>query len=186
MSNNKSQISPIPPEGYGDRFVKFISGLTMTKEEVEREAQAPEQLDGSLDISTNRQASFQFSRTSTDKVIDKAERQAHISEKEGASEDPVRDRTLGAVRSPSAERSGGITGSTLPVVEEDGEAGSREDSLRDEKAAGVLSDGSNNDLRSSPARLRDAPASGAKLPSIPNFNRLSMGLGSTTPSVTTR
>ena len=91
LSNNKSQISPIPPEGYGDRFVKFISGLTMTKEEVGREASAGDQLDGSISGS-RRQRSWSVSRTSTDKVIEKAEIQAQKSEEKGVSEEPKKDR----------------------------------------------------------------------------------------------
>ncbi|KAI4168022.1 MAG: hypothetical protein LQ343_006729 [Gyalolechia ehrenbergii] len=129
MSNDKSQISPIPPEDYGDRFVKFITGLTKTKEEAEREPRSTEQLDGS--IYNDRQPSFTLSRHSTDRVVQKAEKQARKSiEKQGASEENVKDRTL------TAERAGGPAGATLPVVEEDGEAGSREDSPRTEKSHG--------------------------------------------------
>ncbi|KAL4922166.1 hypothetical protein BDW62DRAFT_77925 [Aspergillus aurantiobrunneus] len=45
LANDRTQISPIPPEGYGDRFVNFIKSLTMSKEEAERnrELQAAEQ-----------------------------------------------------------------------------------------------------------------------------------------------
>ena len=132
MSHNKSQISPIPPEAYGDRFVKFISGLTMTREEIERETQNGDQLDSSTTAST-RQSSWPISRRSTDKVVEKAEKQAHKTQEAGVHEEPMKDRTLSAIRSPSAERSGGVTGATLPVVEEDGEGGSREESIREEK-----------------------------------------------------
>lgn len=133
LSNNKSQISPIAPDGYGRRFVKFISGLTMTKEEAEREAQAMDGLDGSATTSPHRKSSFTASRRSTDKVIEKAEKQAEKTEREGAVEDPRRDRTLTSVRSPSADMAGNITSTTLPVVEEAGEANSREESVMDEK-----------------------------------------------------
>ena len=108
----------------------------MTREEAERQAtERAEGLDGSSEMgqSASGRESHQFSRRSTDKVMEKAEKQAIKSEKEGASEDLSRDRTIGIVRSPSAERSGGIAGATLPVVEEAGEAGSREESIRDEK-----------------------------------------------------
>ena len=142
MSAPKNQISPIPPEPYGDRFMKFISGLSKTKEEVEREAQASEQLNNSFD-STHANLSIDhpgkssgggIMRRSTEKVIEKAEKQARKSEDRGAVEDERRDRTITTVRSPSADRSNGIAGQTLPVVEEDGEANSREDSLTNEKA----------------------------------------------------
>ena len=186
MSNNKSQISPIPPEGYGDRFVKFISGLTMTKEEQERAVESGDQLDGSID--THRQSSFPPSRKSNDnKVVEKAEKQAQKTEKDGATEEPRHDRTLSSVRSPSAERSGGATGATLPVVEEDKEASSREDSVQDEKVGGsALPNGVvHRDERWQATHSKDRPPpptdplpSSQQLPSIPNFNRLSMGLQS--------
>lgn len=56
--------------------------------------------------------------------MEKAQKQAEKSERKGANEQAMPDRTLGTMRSSSAERSHGQTGSTLPVVEEAGEAGS--------------------------------------------------------------
>jgi len=38
MSHNRHQISPIPPHPYGERFLNFITGTTMTQEEAERRA----------------------------------------------------------------------------------------------------------------------------------------------------
>ncbi|KAL8925128.1 MAG: hypothetical protein Q9208_003633 [Pyrenodesmia sp. 3 TL-2023] len=135
MSAPKTQISPIPPVDYGNRFIKFITGLTKTKEAAERESHSTEQpLDGS--IHTDRHPSVTLSRHSTDKVIQKAEKQAQKSEKQGASDEGMRDRTL------ATDRAGGGQGATLPVVEEDGEAGSREDSIRHEKPAGDIEDAS--------------------------------------------
>ena len=140
MSAPKTQISPIPPEGYGDRFIKFISGLAKTKEEVEREAEAAEQLNNSFD---NANASADYPgksskgivRRSTEKVVEKAEKQARKSEDRGVAEDERRDRTLlAAIRSSSTDRNNGVPAQTLPVVEEDGEANSREESLRNEKS----------------------------------------------------
>lgn len=181
MSANKSQISPIPPESYGDRFVKFIGGLTMTKEEQEREVQSGEQLDGSF--GTPRQSSFPISRTSNEnKVIEKAEKQAQKTEKEGSTEEPQRDKTLSTLRSTSAERLNGVGGTTLPVVEEDGEAGSREDSVQEVRADNALKD----DERPPPTPEKDRLPNEKQLPSLPNFNRLSMGLQSTTPAASDR
>ena len=137
MSNPKMQISPVPPESYGERFVKFISGLALTKEEQERGVRSSEQLDGPASLTApstgNRKSSVDISRKSIDKVMEKAEKQARKSEEHGATEEERKDRTLSAMRSPSAERTNGVAGATLPVVEEDGEATSREDSLKDEK-----------------------------------------------------
>ena len=39
LKDNRSQISPIPPQQYGDRFLNFVTGITMTKEEAERRRQ---------------------------------------------------------------------------------------------------------------------------------------------------
>lgn len=178
MSHNKSQISPIPPEAYGDRFLKFISGLTMTKEAAERRAESADQQDGSMHANP-RQTSFPVSRHSTDIIVEKAERQAQRTEKEGATEEPNRDRILASVRSPSAERTNGVGGAALPVVEEDAEGGSREDSLRDEKASGSALglQPSIQDQSASPLPAKKVPLNGAQLPTIPSFNRLSIGIG---------
>lgn len=143
MSAPKNQISPIPPVPYGDRFMKFISGLSKTKEEVEREAQASEQLNNSFD-STHAtinpdhpgKPKSGIVRKSSEKIVEGAEKQARKSEDRGAVEDERQNRTLSAVRSPSADRSNGMAGQTLPVVEEDGEANSREDSLHNQKTGG--------------------------------------------------
>lgn len=180
MSNNKSQISPIPPEDYGDRFVKFIVGLTKTREEAEREARSTDlQMDGS--IHTDRQPSFALSRHSTDKVIQKAEKQAQKSEKQGASEENLRDRTLTTDRT-----TGG--GATLPVVEEDGEkdeTGSRENSIRHDHERSEdahhfsSSEETTNPMSSGETQIHhpieQQPRKGHRhLPSLPFFNRLSM------------
>ena len=141
MSANKTQISPIPPEGYGDRFVKFINGITKPREEAEAEAETavhPEmqQLDGqatnirsSLDVHSSvrenidSRSNSRIARLSPVQLMEQAERQARRS---SSSEEfqPV-DRTIKTVRSPSAER--GIergASVTLPVLEEVGEGGS--------------------------------------------------------------
>ena len=73
-----------------------------------------------------------LSRSSTDRVVEKAERQARKPDKDAVPESEKPERTLTAVRSPSAERTNGIAGATLPVVEEAGEAGSTSGRSRDE------------------------------------------------------
>lgn len=60
----------------------------------------------------------------TNSVIREAEEEAIKSEKRGASEDSVPDRTLTSVRSPSAERTNDRAGMTLPIVDEVGESSS--------------------------------------------------------------
>jgi 1-phosphatidylinositol-4-phosphate 5-kinase len=115
IANQESQISAIPPERYGDRFVKFISGITKTREAAEREKQ--EQIPSIL--SDPQLAGVNVThkdRLSTEQVMEQAEYQAERSRRHGASEDHVPERKLHMIRSPSAER--GELGTILPVVEE--------------------------------------------------------------------
>lgn len=156
MSHNKSQISPIPPEAYGDRFIRFITGITMSREEVEREKQSRERTTSSLD--PQLRSGRGIARSSTDKVMEKAERQAHKTEVDGVSEKEDTDRTLGALRSTSADRSNGLAGATLPVVDEAGEAGStggRSGRSRDENAMNEKHDGSGYGYRDGVGETRE-------------------------------
>ncbi|KAL3472672.1 hypothetical protein BJX99DRAFT_212589 [Aspergillus californicus] len=65
LSSDRTQISPIPPEGYGDRFLNFIRRITLSREEADRcqESQAAEQTNPversgpSTDNETSRHAS---------------------------------------------------------------------------------------------------------------------------------
>lgn len=175
MSAPKTQISPIPPVDYGNRFIRFITGHTKTKEEAERESHSTEQpLDGS--IHTDRHPSVTLSRHSTDRVIQKAEKQAQKSEKQGASDEGMRDRTL------TADRAGGAQGATLPVVEEDGEAGSREDSIRHDKPAGHIEDATKTEVEPVGSgetvivrpKGKENEEAHRHLPSLPHIPRLSM------------
>jgi 1-phosphatidylinositol-4-phosphate 5-kinase len=121
LSNEKTQISAIPPEGYGDRFVKFISGVTKTREAAERE-KADERFQAAGDPLLPGINETSAERNSSEKVMQKAEGQAERSRRRGASEDDVPNREMRMVRSPSAER--GELGTTLPVVEEAAESAS--------------------------------------------------------------
>ncbi|MCJ1387946.1 Phosphatidylinositol-4-phosphate 5-kinase [Xylographa bjoerkii] len=112
MSSDKTQISPISPEPYGDRFVRFITGITMPREEAEKKSQ------------DTTHGGSRLIRSSTDKMMDKAEHEARHPESNGSSGDEPPDRTISVVRSPSAEPTSGLAGATLPVVEEVGEGGS--------------------------------------------------------------
>lgn len=137
ISHDSTQISPIPPESYGERFIKFIIGITKSREQVEREMAereasklALEQADGTAggndDHRGRRRSNSQhLQRSNTENsVIQRAEAQALKSEKHSAKKDERPGRTLVALRSPSAERSNGVNGAILPVVEEVGEASS--------------------------------------------------------------
>ena len=90
----------------------------------------------------------------------------------------ISHQTLSVVRSPSVDRNVGTAGATLPVVQEDGEGGSREESLRDDKFHSR-----SPTIPEKPPAVppKDLLSGESKLPSIPNFNRLSMGL--TSPAI---
>lgn len=106
LSHDRNQISPIPPESYGDRFVKFIKGITMSKEEAERYRE-----------------SRALGRPSAERSPS-VERTMLAAEKEAAKEPSItQPRTLSTVRDPT-EAPGPGPASTLPIVDEAGEASS--------------------------------------------------------------
>lgn len=142
LSHDKKLISPIRPEPYGDRFIQFIEGITKSPEEVTREKELLEvsrssiphtnsnpisnRNTTSLESDRRRSGSQHLQRTSLNSpTVQRNENEALKSEKRGSDEgDRPEPRTLGAIRSPSAERTNGLQGQTLPVVEEMGEASS--------------------------------------------------------------
>ncbi|KAG0136074.1 hypothetical protein HOY82DRAFT_479344 [Tuber indicum] len=125
LSNPKDQVSAIPPQGYGDRFFKFISGLVKSPEEAARDREMREKAN----------AEAVPARSESDAVDGSRNR----AERAGAGERDVPARSLGTVRSPSAERAGGAAGAVLPVVEEAGEGGST--GARSRSRNGSVSDG---------------------------------------------
>lgn len=153
LSQDKKQISPIAPEPYGERFIHFIEGITKSPEEAAREAQAApkqgvphtnsntfsarDQNTSSMDSGRRRSGSQPMFRSNTSNTtLQRNENEAMNSERRGEDESHRPDpRTISTVRSPSADRSGGHQGQTLPVVEEFGEAsstGGRSGHSRDE------------------------------------------------------
>lgn len=183
LVSDKHQISPIPPEEYGERFIQFITSITMTKEEAEREKQSYDGRDGSFG------ANRHLSRTSTDKMASKTGPHVLKSTVEGSSEGIISEKTSGPVRSPSPDKINAVsTGATLPVVEEDGEANSREESMHSEKQHGAKPGNATTHSiedhhRSSPPNPQSAaPLSppeddrpgNQELPPIPHLARLSM------------
>ncbi|KAG9237881.1 hypothetical protein BJ875DRAFT_114781 [Amylocarpus encephaloides] len=141
LSNDKKQISPISPEPYGERFINFIEGITKSPEEAARDAQnaarssiphtnsndmSDRRNTGSLDSSHRRSNSQPMHRASTSNTtLHRNEKEAQKSERRGDDETHRPDpRIISTKRSPSAERTSGLQGQTLPVVEELGEASS--------------------------------------------------------------
>ena len=184
LSHDSSQISPIPPEGYGERFIKFMTGITMTKEEAERRAAERGGLpNGEADagIRSHRPGdttqSFDGARSSRDsaelapqspavvRTMQKAHNEADKSEKRRSNDEEPADRTLGTIRSPSVEMAHGGIGATLPIVEEVGEAGSTggrsgksgKSSQHINEKGGEYPDSPRPDMRNDAGRIRQVP-----------------------------
>ncbi|KAA8566240.1 hypothetical protein EYC84_008840 [Monilinia fructicola] len=130
LKHDKKMISPINPQPYGDRFIEFIEGITKSKEEADRDEECPlppvPHTDSNLTTSSTRRRSnsAHMHRTITNNTtIQRAENEALRTEHDGRREH-IEPRTVSTVRSPSAERTNGLQGQILPVVEEMGEASS--------------------------------------------------------------
>lgn len=142
LSHDKKLISPIAPEPYGDRFIRFIEGITKSPEEAARESIPDPSIPhtnsnafstfsnhdrhtSSQDSTRRRSGSAPMHKTSTNNAtLQRNENEALKSERRGENEEAAEPRVISTVRSPSAERTGGMQGQTLPVVEELGEASS--------------------------------------------------------------
>lgn len=110
LSHDRGQISPIPPEGYGDRFIAFVKGITMSSEEAERRRQSRASGPSGEKRPSSRSSSV--------------ERIMQAAEKEAAKDVSLtHPRVLSTVWDPADAGGPGPT-STLPIVDEAGEASS--------------------------------------------------------------
>jgi 1-phosphatidylinositol-4-phosphate 5-kinase len=141
LSSDRTQISALPPEDYGDRFIKFMSGITMSPEQAERDeyerraaaeaaatAEAPNEAD-------SRRSSLKPSPPAPtylpppppgmrsphspdpNPTVEKAMKKATKHEKDVAKEEEVPERHITTT---IARNSNAV----LPIVEETAEAGS--------------------------------------------------------------
>ncbi|KAK5106181.1 Phosphatidylinositol-4-phosphate 5-kinase [Lithohypha guttulata] len=149
LKDNRHQISPIPPQPYGERFLNFMTGIMTTKEEAERRAEqqghqsteidahnvlhhhhippghrsrAHSNVDGQVDHSFTPHSPR--NNVEVEKTLEAAEKSAdkQTDDRKGrlASEAEKPDRTL--LTAESATRAGTM----LPVVTEDKEGSSRQ------------------------------------------------------------
>ncbi|KAH7322754.1 hypothetical protein B0I35DRAFT_187054 [Stachybotrys elegans] len=140
LSSDRTQISALPPDQYGDRFYNFVEGITMSPEAARREAQLRDQeLQAQILEKSSRQNSWRRTQdippmpshqppvpppTSRSpearETVAHAAAEARRTEMEGASEKHVPDRTLytGTVHSDARDPQ---QDSLLPVVQEVGE-----------------------------------------------------------------
>ena len=147
LSSERTQISALPPHNYGERFINFMSGITMSPEEAERDARDREAAAAAMEttrISTggageSRQSSAQAPPAPTylppappgmrnpnspepNPIVEKALKKATKKEKDVAKEDQVPDRKITTSITSTMGRSN--SSAVLPVVEETAEAGS--------------------------------------------------------------
>ncbi|KID91784.1 phosphatidylinositol-4-phosphate 5-kinase its3 [Metarhizium guizhouense ARSEF 977] len=148
LSHDRSQISALPPEQYGDRFYNFVEGITMSAEEARREALRREQEANegrvSADKSAKRHSAQRYSHgvppmpdhlppapptsgssAEVRETMQKASKEAKRTESSGVLETDIPDRVLTTASSPD-KRESFPHEPILPVVEEAAE-GSRND-----------------------------------------------------------
>ncbi|KAK3689638.1 hypothetical protein B0T22DRAFT_175697 [Podospora appendiculata] len=136
FSNDRHQISALPPQEYGERFFNFISGITMSPEEAARVAQEKDAAAAAAAAAEERErldndnagrrsssaippvpnyspppppTSLPAERRSpqVEATLQKAEHEARKSERHGGvSEEDIPDRTLRTTVSPPAGSSG--------------------------------------------------------------------------------
>ncbi|KAI2467351.1 SAICAR synthase-like protein [Annulohypoxylon bovei var. microspora] len=144
LSSDRTQISALPPEEYGDRFIKFMSGITMSQEEAARDALDREAAAIALaEMERAEQDDMQASGPNgappapsylppappgmrspnspePNSTIELALRKAN-KEKDVAKEEQAPERKLTTAVSPGSRAN---SHAVLPVVEETAEAGS--------------------------------------------------------------
>ncbi|KAI5467987.1 hypothetical protein BGZ63DRAFT_478555 [Mariannaea sp. PMI_226] len=137
LSNDKTQISALPPAQYGDRFYHFIEGVTMSSEEAHREAARRDQEMIEAQGTNQRVSSWNTRRRSSQAIppmpthvppappirspearetVEKAAKEAEL---ESPAEKHIPDRTL--TTSSRDARDSTQHEFVLPVVEEAGE-----------------------------------------------------------------
>jgi len=142
LSSDRTQISALPPEEYGERFYRFIEGVTMSPEEAEREAEA-EREEAAQQIAASGEAegrgsSWSSRRRSTNTPVPPTrsppaippqrspeaqatiERASTEARKVDSDEEEVPSRTIAT----KTEKTGSVQQQILPVVEESGETSS--------------------------------------------------------------
>ncbi|KAI0007875.1 SAICAR synthase-like protein [Xylariaceae sp. FL0662B] len=161
LSSDRSQISALPPEEYGDRFIKFMSGITMSQEEAARDAfereAAAAAAAASAEVDPSHPEGSQAPGSDSvppapsylpppppgmrspqspepNPTVEKALKKACKKEKDVAKEEQVPERKITTTGAPSNGRTS--THAVLPVVEETAEAGSIGGRSRRDSASG--------------------------------------------------
>ncbi|KAI1139229.1 SAICAR synthase-like protein [Hypoxylon sp. FL0543] len=158
LSHDRSQISALPPDEYGERFMKFMCGITMSPEEAARDAHDREVAAAltSAEMERTKQDTLQAPGSSSappapsylpppppgmrspnspepNPVVEKALKKATKKEKDLAKEEQVPERKITTAVSPGSRAN---SHAVLPVVEETAEAGSVGGRSREDSASG--------------------------------------------------
>ncbi|TQV99316.1 hypothetical protein V2A60_004790 [Cordyceps javanica] len=173
LSSDRTQISALPPDQYGDRFYNFVEGITMSneeaqREEIRREQEAMEARQSGETRGGKHKHSIPPMPTHLPPVppgapqhqepkdtVDMATREA---EKRSSSETHPPERTIKTLSVPAENRNSAQHDPILPVVEELGE-GSRDDM------------GNHDGRDSMPAPTRAAPPPPSKDDGIEDVGR---------------
>lgn len=145
LSSDRTQISALPPDQYGDRFYNFVEGITLSAEAAELEAHRREE--EAIQAQQAQQVERSSSRTSRRRsthippmpdhqppapppgprspeareTVDLASREAWKTDKDGSAEKQVPDRTLRTNTTSMDARDSMQHEPVLPIVEEAGE-----------------------------------------------------------------
>jgi 1-phosphatidylinositol-4-phosphate 5-kinase len=158
LSADRTQISSVPPQEYGDRFLKFMSGVTMSPEQAARDEEEREAAAVAVAGEINSQAHEGIKNSISappapnylpppppgmrgpgspepNPTVEAAARKALKRDEDVAREDDLPERKL--TTTSTTATSGKPTGHTvLPIVEEVGESGSVGDAGRADSAGG--------------------------------------------------
>ncbi|KAI1916111.1 Phosphatidylinositol-4-phosphate 5-kinase [Ophidiomyces ophidiicola] len=180
FSGRKLLISAIPPVAYGDRFINFISMVTKSKEEAERELLEQKRAHQQA-AAENVDEEQTASRSPGEIAMEMAEKEAEKSSKTLTERPEPGERVLTTVRASDTDMAGPSSQSThLPIVEEAGEASStggrsgKSGINHQEEANGVETNGVSDTRRSafrtdlaSPGPPPDRPAPPPKVDGSP-------------------
>ncbi|KAI2635739.1 SAICAR synthase-like protein [Hypomontagnella submonticulosa] len=158
LSHDRTQISALPPEEYGDRFMKFMSGITMSPEEAARDARDREAAAAltAAEMERTKEDTLHAPGSSSappapsylpppppgmrspnspepNPILEKALKKATKKEKDVAREEQVPERKITTAVSPGTRSN---SHAVLPVVEETAEAGSVGGRSRGDSASG--------------------------------------------------
>ena len=151
LSSDRTQISALPPDQYGDRFYNFVEGVTLSAEESRREAQRREKeaMEGKTSTEKSKTQKHHHGIPEMSKhlppvppsaepissggreTVEKASLEARRSQTGRTTEADVPDRTLTTAKSPPEKRDSMQHEPILPVVEEAAES-SRADGADEE------------------------------------------------------